>query len=537
MPSNDRLRRIRLLGAIAGAALLAQAAVLRAADPGEGLEVHDVSLWIIDPDGKMANSRSAHPSALPVTVNSVRSVQSSLATRRVAPINLLTFHGRGAAGVDVDLRTNAGSFLAHWPPGDSLPNRLRWSGMPPYSLVEKIEDETELVFADSDDWIAKAREGDALYVKRGARSERFLAYDVELKLDAPVRLEGGPDKFVVINTSGATLYDVLVARATPEGCRVAWIDVLPKSEPSAPEAAPQEGQPPPKSAKPPLNLFSDAPTRARAAAATKDAEAKDAAQRLAQIAAERARIADALAKQAPAAKAADPAAGAVPVPAELQPVDAGAAKEPAAAPDKPAGTGLFGGLTAPKPAPGVEVTLCPPLAADSPDAAAKTTQSLSDRLAKAGLAPSEIKLFVDHYGSLFFEDEALVVACRLDPAAIDEKLPLSIFPMPTRTVRVAMVVVRNADPRLGDEVEKLVAQLGDAKFAVREAAQKRLVELGPLAFGALNQVLNHADLEIVIRAERILLNQQQTPDARAGAVRGRVVAPGVFAPAPVIINR
>jgi hypothetical protein len=215
-----------------------------------------------------------------------------------------------------------------------------------------------------------------------------------------------------------------------------------------------------------------------------------------------------------------------------------AAAKPAA-PNKP-GSGLFGGLPAAKTpsqvqTPGVDVTLSEPIAADSPDAAAKTTGVLSERLAKAGLTPHEVELFVEHYGPLFFESEALVVACRLDPATIDELIPLSVFPAPAKTVRVAMVLVRNADPRLGDEVDKLIVQLGDPKFAVREAAQQRLMALGSLAFPALNKALNHADLEIVIRAERILLNQNQTPNA-PNAVRGANGALQIRA-TPAIINR
>jgi hypothetical protein len=201
------------------------------------------------------------------------------------------------------------------------------------------------------------------------------------------------------------------------------------------------------------------------------------------------------------------------------------------------GSGLFGGLPAPKPGPGVEITFSEPLAAESAAAAAKTTEALSTRLAKAGLTADESERFVDHYGSLFFETETLVVACRLDPATIEEKLPLSVFPMPASTVRVAMVLVRNADPRMGEAIGELIAQLGDPKFAVREAAQKRLMALGPLAFEALQQALNHSDVEIVIRSERILLNQNQTPNASAAVDSNGRLVPGAIRAAPVIINR
>jgi hypothetical protein len=183
---------------------------------------------------------------------------------------------------------------------------------------------------------------------------------------------------------------------------------------------------------------------------------------------------------------------------------------------------------------GVEVTLSEPLVAGAEETAAKTTAALTERLARRGLNPHEIERFVDNYRSLFFEGESVVVACRLGVGAIDEKIPLSVFPEPTKIVRVAMVVMLNADPQLGNEVERLVAQLGEARFAAREAAQKRLMELGPLAFPTLNQALTHSDLEIVIRVERILLNQNQTPNPQAkpgagagGGVGGAPAAPPV----------
>jgi hypothetical protein len=211
--------------------------------------------------------------------------------------------------------------------------------------------------------------------------------------------------------------------------------------------------------------------------------------------------------------------------------------------DKKKAPGPFGGVPAVEAKPasgGGQIELSPPLAAGSPEAAVKTKDELRNRLAKAGLTAGEAQVFVDHYGPLLFEDKTLVVACRLDPAVIDEKIPLSVFPAPARTVRVAMAIVRNLDPQVGNEVERLIAQLGDPRFSLREAAQKRLLDLGPLAFPALNAALNHSDPEIVIRAERILLRQKQTPGSSgaAGAV-GVQVAPGVFRamPAPVIINR
>lgn len=593
-------RRRLARGALALAGLWIFSPAAQAAEPDGRLEVHDVSVWMIDRGATTANTKSAHPSALPVTVPSSRDAQPpnsqqqqgifvangfavqsttgvaapaerrSMAARRAAPINLITFHGQPAANLDVDVRTRSGSFLAHWPPGDGLPNRLRWFGTPPFNLVEKIDDEAELVFVDSDNWMEKARQGEALFVKRGARAERFLAYDLELNLTAPVRLEGGPDSFRVINISGATLYDVLVARDTPEGRRVAWIDELPASEPAAAAspATPAEKSPPeiarPKPSQEALRafvkekpraakLFGGLPIKPEAAkpeapkpeapkqeavkpeapkqeAAKPEAPKKEAVkpEAVKPAAAPQAKLFGGLPKNAPAAKQAAQKA-------DPKPTDA----RPAAAANQP--PGLFGGLPAPKPGVGVEVTLSAPLPADSPEAAAATTQALADRLAKAGLAPHESEQFVDHYAGLLFARGELMVACRLERATIDEKVPLSIFPAPAKTVRVAMVFLRNADPQMGHEVEQLVKQLGDPQWTVREAAQKRLLELGPVAYPALNKALSSSDPEIVIRAERILLKQNQTPNAPAGAAG---LPPGVFRlqggrvlAAPVIINR
>ena len=48
-------------------------------------------------------------------------------------------------------------------------------------------------------------------------------------------------------------------------------------------------------------------------------------------------------------------------------------------------------------------------------------------------------------------------------------------------------------------------QLGDASPKVREAAEARLFELGPVAVPVLEDALIDKDVEIVFRAERLLL--------------------------------
>lgn len=512
----------------------------RAEDAKANFEVHDVSLWILEPGATQANMRTAYPSALTGLVDSARNAPlvkppnetgvfngnafvrvpnapvtatSPPAIRRgkIAPINLITFHGQPATNLDVDLRTKAGSFLAHWPAGESLPNRLRWSGSPQFDLVEKSSDDGELAFVNDDGWIHKARQASGLFVKRGARAERFLAYDVELNLSAPIRLEGGPDKFTVINTSNATLRDVLIARGTPQGRRVAWIDVLPKSE-SAPAAATPAA--PPSSAKPSkdkADLFDDKPAAKPLAKPVAAPVATKLFGGLPAVAKTPAPIAPPLAKPAPP----DAAINKLTPPGEPVAPPADGKQNPESKPSL-------------APATGVEVTLSEPLAEGSEQAASQTTKALAERLAKTGLTADEARGFVERFGGLLFEGDAVVVACRVDAGVLDEKLPLSVFPEPAKIVRVPIVVMRNADPQLPNEVDRLIVQLGDRKFAVREAAQQRLLELGPLAFPALQKSLNDPDLEIVIRAEWLLLNQNQTPNAPAKPAAAAAAAPNAL---------
>ena len=52
---------------------------------------------------------------------------------------------------------------------------------------------------------------------------------------------------------------------------------------------------------------------------------------------------------------------------------------------------------------------------------------------------------------------------------------------------------------------QLVKQLGDPSSKTRETAETRLFELGPVAVPALEDALTNKDVEIVFRAERLLL--------------------------------
>ncbi|MGD9723352.1 MAG: hypothetical protein AB7O59_18035 [Pirellulales bacterium] len=532
-----------------------------AADPRQGeFAVHDLSLWIADSAGTLANARADFSSSFPATVNSTRAARTSLSEKRVGPLGLLTFHGKPDTELDVELRITSGTFLAHWPTAESAPNRLRWAKNPATSLVDQPADDTALMMVDEDHWFRRARQGDALYVDRGARAERFLAYDAELNLPAPVQLQGGPDVYQVINVSNAPVYDVLIARLTPEGLRVAWLDELPKSQSKTAGPA----QAPVKAGSAAAGLFGAGTKKATPAEATEAAPKGD-GQTNEKDAAPAAQPADAPAAKAPAANApaaaAQPAAqepkgaaglfgvrvkkdGAAPAKDASPPAAAAGKDTPSAKPqsDPKKKPGLFGvagqapaaaapsaqapPAAAPDKSPaaqpstlslsGVEVRLSPALAAGSQEAAAQTTKALTERLAKSGLSPAEIEVFLSRYSPALFESSELVVLCRLNAGVLEEKVALSVFPVPAAIVRVPLVMVRNADPGLRNQIVELVSRLGDADFIARQDAEKRLVELGPLAFDALKKAIQDNDMEIVVRAERVLLKQNQPAAGRQG---------------------
>ena len=127
--------------------------------------------------------------------------------------------------------------------------------------------------------------------------------------------------------------------------------------------------------------------------------------------------------------------------------------------------------------------------------------------------------------------DAMTVAWRMPTGFMEEKFPITVYPEPIKSTRVALFIATNLDPKINDDLQGLIAKMGDPKYKEREAAMQRLMELGPLAFPALKQALANPDTEIAMRAERVLLDQKQSvdiPDAakaikQAGGLLQRVL--------------
>ena len=61
----------------------------------------------------------------------------------------------------------------------------------------------------------------------------------------------------------------------------------------------------------------------------------------------------------------------------------------------------------------------------------------------------------------------------LDQKQMDDLIPEEVVPTPAKTVRVGLVIARNIDPQINDDIAALVKQLGDDEWSTREAARRR----------------------------------------------------------------
>ncbi|HUY32457.1 MAG TPA: hypothetical protein VMV69_06720 [Pirellulales bacterium] len=442
------LRSLGLCSLIA----LASASWARGADDDEAdYEIHEMSLWGLDPTLEQANHLQHYPSAMPGVVETERSRTGQ--PGRLSPLSLMVFHGQPVKDLELDLRVQNGRFLGHWPAAQSKSGRLRWIELA--TTAEPVET-AKPANVDQKHWFNQARQLDGLHVSHSSRSERFLTYDCELKYTAAVKLAGGPDVYQVTNLTTVPMTDVYIVVPDGDKRRIGHLAALPAGKPQPP--TPMPGQPP---APPP------APAGQRAV---------------------------------PGAAPVAPPAPAVKAPQEKKPDAKPAAEKPDAKPAPPAPE-----------EPGLDLVMSAPMADDSAELAA-IKESFAEGLLTSGLTAKEVEFFMSMAAKSIFEVNEMVIVYRLPAAVIEERLPLVAYPAPRKTVRVAWMVVRNIDPRIKDEVRRLVAELGADDYAQREKAEKRLAELGRLAVPVLKTVLSSADPEVAYRAERILLSQNEKID-------------------------
>jgi hypothetical protein len=445
--------------------------------------------------------------------------------------------------VDVDLRAKKGSFLAHWPASKEHAGRLQWFGSdlsagPPGDIPQSYLPGTH--------WFQKLRDNkSALFLKYESHFERFIAYDAEVALAIPLKIRGGPDEYTLQNLTNHRLLDVAVIAPTETGFRVGWLDEL---RSAAPE---QKEEPPAKKATDPKEKA--AQEKEKAEAVFKEGEGKTKEEEIPPLPAEadatvRARV-DQLLNQAvvvtvdqtPRLDVLDLITRQARLRYEVddrtlakEQIDLGqptsmkasgiAARDALAdvlgnlglsyrvtdqgklyittAARLAEDTGKKGGVVE---GPPVKLVMSQPRKPSDPSYGELTRDALTRRLAGQGLREDLVQILLAQYERQLFEPGELVVLAHFSREAIDEAVLLDVFPAPKKMVRIALVVVHGVDPRLQDRARTLVQQLGDTSYKVRESAETRLMELGPVAVPVLEDALMHKDVEIVFRAERLLL--------------------------------
>lgn len=555
--------RLRRLSLIVGLSL---AASLRGDEERQQLpvEVYEWSVWVGSPAQTSLNEARVYRNAMPGPVGTVRpKVEGPELNRQfsVAPVSMVQAFGEPAQDVDFDLRVKKGNVLAHWPQGTERSDGLRWYkssllASPPAGVVPG--------FIPEDHWFQKLRRiNRALYIKHETRVERFLAYDNEVAIPIPVKIRGGPDEYTLQNLTNGKLLDVAVIAPVEGGrYRVGWLDELPSGVPKevAEEQAAKEKQQKEK------EKNKDRPeAKAKAAEAALDAaeaelKPKDKtksepkplpAEADANI---RARVDQALnrpvtvnADKVPRREVLALIAGQARIRYEVDDPTLAKDKIDLGQPTTLKASGLAardalaevigtiglsyriaddGGLfitTAARLAsesakktviegPPIKLTLSQPLHPSDPSFREVTRDAYARRLGAKGMRTEVIQTYLDQYGPVLFEPKGLIVVAHLSRESIDELVLLDVFPTPKKLVRMAAVVAHGVDPRLQDRARLLVKQLGDLGPRVREEAETQLFELGPVAIPVLEDALREKDIEIVFRAERILLRlNRQVP--------------------------
>lgn len=129
---------------------------------------------------------------------------------------------------------------------------------------------------------------------------------------------------------------------------------------------------------------------------------------------------------------------------------------------------------------------------------------IKDLLESRGYNEEEIKLALGMVAAAGFDKSRFSLVYVLPQGGIDEHIKLDTKPQPDQLIRTAIVVVNNIDPGLGSQVNALIDDLGADQWLKRNRAQRELIDLGEAAIKKVQQLKNHKDPEVALRARQIL---------------------------------
>ena len=451
--------------------------------PSADFTLHEWAIFVAEPLAPRANSVAAIKSTLPSFVVSRRPDAEGDDRAGFMPIGVIRILGGKTPSpkFDVLLNLKGGEFLGEWPKAESnRNNRLLWNNL--------VADEAKPTLSQLDEkhWLNRLRDGESRYlsVDRDTRGERFLLYDAEPAMVMPLRVEmSGDSAYRVANAGANPISDLEFYKSKDGAWRKGFVASLGASQSAAKAPTTKAADAPPKIKagdllrvtleftvnyvidRQPTGKVSDGGDIAlpnignvHIAGRTIDQAQQDITKRYS-----------------------DSGMAPSKVTVEVQ------AKEEVVATTGPTG-------------PAADVTLSTETFSDPKQMLAPW----KERLAATGLSPVDDDLILDILAKYAIDPGRLTAVYMLDQSQMDDLLPEEVVPQPAKVSRVGLVIVRNIDPQINQEIAVLVKQLGDDEWSKREDAQKKLVEFGRAAKSAVEKAAKDKDMEVVWRAEAIL---------------------------------
>ncbi|MBL8793636.1 MAG: hypothetical protein JNM56_07015 [Planctomycetia bacterium] len=132
-------------------------------------------------------------------------------------------------------------------------------------------------------------------------------------------------------------------------------------------------------------------------------------------------------------------------------------------------------------------------------------ETLAAQLQGAGLNADEAKSLIELWKDELFLTEGVTLFYRIPQEVYERLLPLTLQPRPEKLVRVGLMHHAHCEPDLAERVARLLKDLDSNDFGVRQAAQRRLEEMGRAAYVILARKLkDNPPLELRMRIEQII---------------------------------
>ena len=111
----------------------------------------------------------------------------------------------------------------------------------------------------------------------------------------------------------------------------------------------------------------------------------------------------------------------------------------------------------------------------------EAADTLAKQLTATGLNAGEAQALVDLSKQEFFDTPGLHAFYRIPQDEYDRLLPLAVIPKPDSLVRTGLVFHSHLEGDFAERILELVKQLDAPRFTVRDAARKKLQQIGPAA--------------------------------------------------------